>query len=98
MALKIKTLGQLRAEKKKLVARQNELENHFQTELEELKRTISPKIQLARLIAYLMNRKKRKERAEDLFADTVAEMAAKYARQFTVMAEEKFRNWFHHKS
>lgn len=92
---KIKSIKQLRTEKKRLRKRKSDLEEKIKNNWEGLKRDFASGKQQKNDSGSAYNEKEANgNRQESFFEDILAFAAEKFARKMAGRAEEKFGEWF----
>ena len=86
---KINTLKQLRAEKKMLAQRRDELEKLIRLDWIELKKSMSPE-----KLFFKNNKAKEEKNGHTFFGNTLSQLAGNLTDMLVEKAESKFYKWF----
>ena len=90
---KIKSIRQLKAEKKKLKERRAELEKAIKYDWRDLKESLRPKNVAGQVISNLFDGRE-KQNGHTYITDKVSEMATKFAWKMVEKAKNKIGKWF----
>lgn len=91
---KIKSIKQLRAEKRKLRQRTSELERKIKNGWEDLKKSFTEKADRNYSESPHNGREEYEKKRNGFFEDTFAFIAERFARKMAGKAGEKFGSWF----
>jgi hypothetical protein len=90
---KIKSIKQLKAEKKRLIERQAELEKAIKYDWRDVKESLTP-TNVAGQAFSKMFEEKDKQNGNSFIADSIAQIAAGIAKKLAEKAEGKISSWF----
>ncbi len=90
---KIKSIKQLKAEKKRLIERQAELEKATKYDWRDVKESLSPGNVAGQAFSKMFE-EKGKQNGNTFIADGIAQVVAGFVKQLVEKAQGKFGSWF----